>query len=121
MACWIPAHGQVCRVMRLPQETGSGIMLSGVLAVLIVGTLAGSIEADRGDGCYRTSCYQRYDRGYYDGGGGCGGYSTYGGCGGYRGYADCGYGGYAGCGYGYRGCSGYGGGGDYGGYGGYRR
>src|SRR5215470_4455260 len=105
MACWIPAHGQVCRVMRLPQETGSGIMLSGVLAVLIVGTLAGSIEADRGDGCYRASCYQRYDRGYY---GGCVGYSTYDGCGGYRGYYGCGYGGYAGWGYGFRGWGGYG-------------
>ena len=88
-------------------------MLSGVLAVLIVGTLAGSIEPDRGDVCYRTSCYPRYDRGYY---GGCGGYSTYGGCSGYRGYAGCGYGGYAGCGYGYRGCD-YDGCADYGGHG----
>src|SRR5258708_7408508 len=47
-----------------------GIMLSGLLAVLIVGTLAGSVEADRGDGCYRAQCYPRYDRGYYGGVGG---------------------------------------------------
>src|SRR5258708_33535749 len=31
-----------------------GIMLGGLLAVPIVGTLAGSLEADRGDGRYRT-------------------------------------------------------------------
>ena len=97
-------------------------MLTGILAVLIVGTLAGSVETDRGDGCHWTQCYPRYDRGYYGGGGGCGDYSTFGGCGGYRGYAGCGYGGYAACGYGgYRGCSGYGGCGDYGGYGSYGR
>ena len=71
-------------------------MLSGLFAVLIVGTLAGSVEADRGDGCYRAQCYPRYDRGYYAG------------CGGYRGYAGCGgYGGYSGCS-GYNGCGGYG-------------
>ncbi len=79
-------------------------MLSGLLAVLIVGTLAGSVEAESGGGCYRTPCYPRYDRGYY------GGYGTYGGCGGYRGYAGCG---------GYDGCRGYGRCGSYGGYGGY--
>src|SRR6266436_5199752 len=55
------------------------IMLSGLLAVLIVGTLAGSVEADRGDGCHRTPCYPTYDRGYY---GGWGGYNSYGGGGG---------------------------------------
>jgi hypothetical protein len=80
-------------------------MLSGLLAVLIVGTLAGSVEADRGDGCYRSQCYPRYDRGYY---GGCGDYNSYGGCGGYRGYPGYGgYGGYSGCGV-YNGCGGYG-------------
>jgi hypothetical protein len=79
-------------------------MLGAVFAVLMVGTLAGSIEADRGDGCYRTSCYPRYDHDYH------GGYDAYGGCDGYRG---CGsYGGYGACGYG--GCRGYGG---YSGYG----
>jgi hypothetical protein len=81
-------------------------MLSGLLAVLIVGTLAGSLEADRGDGRYRTPDNPRYSRDYYDGHGG--GYGAYGGCGGYRGYAGCGgYGGYSGCG-GYNGCGGYG-------------
>jgi hypothetical protein len=78
-------------------------MLIAVFAVLMVGTVAGSVEADRGDGCYRTSCYQRYDRDYR------GGDDAYSGCGGYRGYAGCG--GY-GCGNG--GCRGYDG---YGGYG----
>jgi hypothetical protein len=39
-----------------------GIML--VAAVLMVGAFAGSVEGDRGDGCHRTSCYQRYDRDY---------------------------------------------------------
>src|SRR5260370_22702237 len=82
-----------------------GIMLSGLLAVLIVGTLAGSVEADRGDGCYRAQCYPRYDRGYY---GGCGDYNSNGGCGVYRGYPGYGgYGGYSGCGV-YNGCGGYG-------------
>jgi hypothetical protein len=59
-------------------------MLSGLLAVLLVGTLAGSVEADRGDGCNRAQCYPRYDRGYYSG---CGDYNSYGGCRGYRGYS----------------------------------
>jgi hypothetical protein len=79
-------------------------MFTGLLAVLIVGTLAGSVDTDRGDGCRRTSCYPRYDRGYY------GGYGAYGGCDGNRGYAGCG---------GYDGCRGYGSCGSYGGYGGY--
>jgi hypothetical protein len=76
-------------------------MLVAVFAVLMVGTLAGSVEADRGDGCYRTSCYQRYDRDYH------GGYDAYSGCGG-----NPGCGGYGACGNG--GCRGYNG---YGGYG----
>jgi hypothetical protein len=76
-------------------------MFTGLLAVLIVGSLAGSVQADRGDGCNRASCYPRYDRGDYDG------YGAYGGCGGYRG-----------CG-GYDGCRGYGRCGRYDGYGGY--
>ena len=72
-------------------------MFTGLLALLIVGTLAGSVEADRGDGRYRTPDNPRYSRDYYDGHGG-----------GYRGYAGCGgYGGYSGCG-GYNGCGGYG-------------
>jgi len=57
-------------------------MFTGLLAVLIVGTLAGSVDADRGDGCHRASCYPRYDRGYY------GGYGAYGWCDGYRGYGE---------------------------------
>jgi len=89
------------------KEAWSGIMLSGFLAVLIVGTLAGSVETGRGGGCYRTPCYPRYDRDYYGGCGGCGGYGAYDGCSGYRGFAGCG---------GYGGCDGYGCGG-YGGYG----
>ena len=80
-------------------------MFTGLLAVLVVGTLAGSIDADRGDGCHRTSCYPRYDRGYY---GRCGDYNADGGCAGYRGYPGYGdYGGYNGCG-GYNECGGYG-------------
>jgi len=71
-------------------------MLGAIFAVLMVGTLAGSIESDRRDGCYRTSCYQRYDRDYR------GSNDAYGGCGGYSG---CG--GYGACGNG--GCRGYGG------------
>ena len=89
-----------------------GVMLSGLLAVLIVGTLAGSVEADRGDWRYRTPDYPRYSRDYNDGYGS--GYGAYGGCGGYRGYAGCG--GYDGC-RGYRRCGNYGGYGGYGGYG----
>jgi hypothetical protein len=60
-------------------------MLSGFLAaVLIVGTLSGSVDPGPGGGCFRTPCYLRYDRGYC---GGCGGYCphTDGGCGGYDG------------------------------------
>jgi hypothetical protein len=83
-------------------------MFTGLLAVLIVGTLAGSVDADRANGCYRTSCYPQHDRGYYGGCNGCGGYGAYGGCGGYRGYAGCG---------GYDGCRGYGRCGGYDGYG----
>src|SRR5260370_361278 len=51
-----------------------GVMFTGLLAVLIVGTLAGSVEADRGVGRYRTPDYPRYSRDYYDGygGGSCG-------------------------------------------------
>jgi hypothetical protein len=53
-------------------------MLTGLLAVLLVGHVAGSIETEsRRD-------YPRYDRGYYAG------YGAYGRCA-YRGYADCGY------------------------------
>jgi hypothetical protein len=55
-------------------------MLGAIFAVLMVGTLAGSIEPDRGDGCHRTSCYQRYDRDDH------GGYEVYSGCCGYRGW-----------------------------------
>jgi hypothetical protein len=77
-------------------------MLSGLIAVLIVGTLAGAVDAESGRGCYRRPCYPTYDRGYY---GGCDGYNPYGGCGGYRG--NPGYGGYDGCG-GYGECGGYG-------------
>src|SRR5258708_10021343 len=47
-----------------------GVMFTGLLAVLIVGTLAGSVEADRGDWRYRTPDYPRYSRDYYDGYGG---------------------------------------------------
>jgi hypothetical protein len=72
-------------------------MLVAVFAVLMVGAVAGSVEVDRGDGCYRTSCSQRYDRGYH------GGYDAYSGCNGYRGDAGCG--GYGACGNG--GCRGY--------------
>jgi hypothetical protein len=80
-------------------------MLIAIVAVLLAGTVAGSIDADRGDGCYRTSCYQRYDRDYHgsnDAYSGCGGYP---GCGGYGGrYDACGDGG----------CRGYEGNGGYG-------
>jgi hypothetical protein len=55
-------------------------VLGAIFAVLMVGTFVGSSEADRGDGCYRTSCYQRYDRDNH------GGYDAYSGCGGYGGY-----------------------------------
>jgi hypothetical protein len=84
-------------------------MLTGLLTVLIVGTLANSVDA-RSDGiCHRSACYQRYDRGYA--------YSECGG--GYRGYAGCGgyygrYGGYSDYGGGYGRDGGY-----YGGYSGY--
>src|SRR5258708_37460891 len=81
MACWIPAHGQGCPRCGGP-EAGRGIMFTGLLAVLIVGTLAGSVEADRGDGRYRTPDYPRYSRDYYDGYGS--GYGAYGGGGGRR-------------------------------------
>jgi hypothetical protein len=76
-------------------------MLIAVFAVLTVGAIAGSVEADRSDGCYRTSCSQRYDRDYH------GGYNAYSGCNG-----NPGCGGYGACGNG--GCRGYDG---YGGYG----
>jgi len=99
-----------CARTRMPTMRRPGgrrdIMFTGLLAVLIVGTLAGSVEADRGDGRYRTPDYPRYSRDYYDGYGS--GYGAYGGCGGYRGYACCG---------GYDGCRGYGRCGGYGGYG----
>src|SRR5262249_42968426 len=92
--------------MRTPEEARRWIMLSGLLAVLIVGTLAGSVDAESG------RSYPRYDRGYYGGNG------AYGGCGDYRGYAGCGYGGCRG--YGWCGRYGsYGGDGGYGSYGGY--
>lgn len=97
-------------MMRTSEEAGEGvIMLSGILTVLIVGTLAGSIETAPGSGCYGAPCYQRYS-GYYGACSGCGGYGAYGGCGGYRGYAGCG---------GYGGCDNYGWCGGYGGYGAY--
>jgi hypothetical protein len=102
-ACRIPHARTTMPVMRTPGGW-RGIMLVAVFAVLMVGTLAGSVEADRGDGCYRTSCYQRYDRDYHGGDG------AYSGCNGYRG--DTGCGGYRACGNG--GCRGYDG---YGGYG----
>jgi hypothetical protein len=82
-------------------------MLTGVFAVLLVGTLAGSGDPKSGGDCYRTPCYPSYSRDYYGGCGGCSGYGAYGGCGGYRGYAGCG-------GYG---CVGYGWCGSYGAYG----
>jgi hypothetical protein len=84
-------------------------MLSGLFAVLLVGTLAGSVEAESGGDCYRASCYPSYSRDYYGGCGRCYGYGAYGGC--YRGYAGCD--GYGGCG-GYGRCGSYG---DYGAYG----
>jgi hypothetical protein len=89
-------------------------MLSGLFAVLLVGTLAGSVGAESGRDCYRTSCYPSYSRDYYGGYG----YGAYGGCGGYRGYAGCD--GYSGCG-GYGRCGSYGDGayGDYRAYGDY--
>jgi hypothetical protein len=82
-------------------------MLIAVFAVLTVGAIAGSVEVDRGDGCYLTSCSQRYDRDYH------GGYNPYSGCNGNPGCG--GYGGYSGygaCGNG--GCRGYDGFGGYG-------
>jgi hypothetical protein len=79
-------------------------MLIAVFAVLTVGAIAGSVEIDRGDGCYLTSCSQRYDRDYH------GGYNAYSGCNGNPGCG--GYGGYGACGNG--GCRGYDGFGGYG-------
>ncbi len=79
-------------------------MLSGLVAVLIVGSLTGSIEAGSERGCYRTPCYPRYDRGYDSG---CSAYGPYGGCGDRRGYG------------GYRAYDDYSGYGNYGGYGDY--
>ena len=83
-------------------------MFTGLLAVLLVGTVAGSVGAESDGGRYGTPSYPRYSRDYNDGYGG--GYGIYGGCGGYRGYAGCG---------GYDGCRGYGRCGNYGGYGNY--
>jgi hypothetical protein len=90
-------------------------MLTGLLAVLMVGHVAGSVEGGS------SGAYPRYDHRYYGESGGYGGYPVYNGCSAYRGSPDCGrYGG----GYGYReysyrryeyGYRGY----DYGGYGGY--
>jgi hypothetical protein len=94
-------------MMRTPKEAGGVIMLSGLFAVLLVGTLAGSVETDSGRDCYRTSCYPSYSRDYY-GCGRCYGYGAYDGC--YRGYAGCD---------GPGGCVGYGRCGSYGDYGGY--
>ncbi len=92
-------------------------MLNGLLAVLIVGTLAGSVETESHGRCYRTPCYPRYSRDYYGGCVDCDGYRIYRRCGAYRGYPGCGdYGGYSGCD-GYAGCGGYGGYGGYAGYG----
>lgn len=97
-------------MMRTPKEAGEGIiMLSGILAVLIVGTLAGSVDAGPGSGCYGAPCYPRYSGDYYGGCAGCGRYGAYDGCGGYRGYAGCAYGR----------CNGDGWCGSYGGYGAY--
>src|SRR5258708_1716656 len=64
-----------------------GVMFTGLLAVLIVGTLAGSVEADRGDWRYRTPDYPRYSRDYYDGYGG--GYGAFGRVGGASGVPRC--------------------------------
>jgi hypothetical protein len=63
-------------------------MLPGILAVLMVGTVAGSVESGFGRG------YPGCDRGCYDA------YRAYSGCG-YRRYDDCGrpYGGYREYGY----------------------
>jgi hypothetical protein len=80
-------------------------MLSGLLAVLIVGSIAGSVEAESHRGCYRTPCYPRYEWGYDGGCGAYGGCSYNRGYGGYRGYGD--YGGYGNYG-GYREDDGYG-------------
>jgi hypothetical protein len=89
-------------------------MVSGILAVLMVGALAGSVDPGPGAGCYGAPCYPRYSGGYYGGCVGCGGYGAYNGCGGYRGYVGCGgYGSYGACG-GYGGCGGYDGYGRYG-------
>jgi hypothetical protein len=63
-------------------------MLPGILAVLMVGTVAGSVESDRG---YRG---HGYDYGYD-------GYRAYDRCGGNRCCGDCGYGGYSYRQYGY--------------------
>lgn len=69
-------------------------MLPGLIAVLLVGHVAGSIEAQsRRD-------YPGYDRGYYAG---HGSHDAYGGCAGYRGYPDCSGYGYRRYGYGYGG------------------
>ena len=65
-------------------------MLPGILAVLMVGSVAGSVESGRG--------YPGYDYGYdrgYDG------HRAYNRCGGYRCCGDCGYGGYSYRQYGY--------------------
>lgn len=70
-------------------------MLSGILAVLIVGTLTGSVDPGPGGGCYGASCYPRYSGDYYGGCAGCSGYGAYNGYGGYRGYGGCGA--YSGC------------------------
>jgi hypothetical protein len=40
--------------------------LTGI-AVLLVGTLAGSVEADSGGDCRRTPCYPSYSRDDYGG------------------------------------------------------
>jgi hypothetical protein len=98
-------------VMRTSQGGRRCIMLSGLFAVLLVGTLAGSVGAESGRDCHRTPCYPSYSQDYYGGYG----YGAYPGCGGYRGYAGCD--GYSGCG-GYGRCGSYGDWayGDYGGW-----
>jgi hypothetical protein len=81
------------------------VMVGGLFAVLLFGTLAGSIGPEPRDDCYRTPCHPRYSRDFCGGYGECGGAGAYGECDSYRGYAGCA--GYGRCG-GYRWCGNYG-------------
>src|SRR5215467_7884945 len=56
------------------------IMVGGLFAVLLFGTLAGSIGPEPRDDCYRTPCHPRYSRDYCGGYGECGGPGAYGEC-----------------------------------------